>query len=65
MSQGCMRVGKSDFYEGIRAVLVDKDHSPQWMHGSVEDGGLEKVTADIVEEFFVKGEGGQLWTTGE
>jgi Enoyl-CoA hydratase/isomerase len=41
-----MRPG-SDFYEGIRAVLVDKDHSPKWSPAT-----LEEVTQDMVESFF-------------
>eukprot|EP00816_Leptocylindrus_hargravesii_P003020 CAMPEP_0196819880 /NCGR_PEP_ID=MMETSP1362-20130617/72683_1 /TAXON_ID=163516 /ORGANISM="Leptocylindrus danicus, Strain CCMP1856" /LENGTH=431 /DNA_ID=CAMNT_0042198529 /DNA_START=123 /DNA_END=1418 /DNA_ORIENTATION=+ len=37
----------SDFYEGVRAVLVDKDHKPKWSPGK-----LEEVTDDVVESFF-------------
>jgi enoyl-CoA hydratase len=36
-----------DFFEGIRAVLVDKDHTPHWQPES-----LEKVTEAKVVEFF-------------
>jgi enoyl-CoA hydratase/carnithine racemase len=46
LSQGCMRPG-SDFYEGIRAVLVDKDHSPNWRHATPEE-----VSDEEVEGFF-------------
>lgn len=46
MSQACVRPG-SDFYEGIRAVLVDKDHSPKWSPAT-----LEEVTLDMVESYF-------------
>jgi enoyl-CoA hydratase len=36
-----------DFYEGIRAVIVDKDNRPHWMPPS-----LAEVTADAVEKHF-------------
>jgi 3-hydroxyisobutyryl-CoA hydrolase len=46
MSQSCMRPG-SDFYEGIRAVLVDKDHAPVWNPASLKD-----VTDEMIESYF-------------
>ena len=36
-----------DFYEGVRAVIVDKDNSPRW-----EPPALEKVSDDDVERHF-------------
>ena len=27
---------REDFYQGVRAVLVDKDHKPRWRHRSLE-----------------------------
>jgi enoyl-CoA hydratase len=36
-----------DFFEGIRALLVDKDNAPRWQHGS-----LEEVSAAEVESYF-------------
>lgn len=35
-------------FEGIRALAVDKDHSPQWNPARIED-----VTAEMVQAFFV------------
>ena len=46
MSQAFMKKD-SDFYEGIRALLVDKDHIPKWNPST-----LEEVTTDIVESYF-------------
>jgi enoyl-CoA hydratase len=36
-----------DFYEGIRAVIIDKDNHPRWNPASLAD-----VTADAVESHF-------------
>ena len=46
LAQHAMRPG-SDFYEGIRAVLVDKDHAPKWNPPS-----LGAVTPALVEAYF-------------
>jgi enoyl-CoA hydratase/carnithine racemase len=51
VSQRCMRPGgggKSDFYEGIRAVLVDKGNPPaRW-----SPEALAEVTSENVDNFF-------------
>ncbi|WP_029031290.1 enoyl-CoA hydratase/isomerase family protein [Salinarimonas rosea] len=36
-----------DFYEGVRAVLVDKDHAPRWSPPRLED-----VTPEAIEAYF-------------
>jgi enoyl-CoA hydratase len=36
-----------DFYEGVRALLIDKDKSPQWQPHS-----LEQITSTQVSEYF-------------
>lgn len=37
----------SDFKEGVRALLIDKDQNPQWKPNAIED-----VTQDHVNKFF-------------
>ena len=32
-----------DFFEGIRALLVDRDNAPRWQHGSLAEVGKEEV----------------------
>lgn len=36
-----------DFYEGVRALLIDRDNKPKWNPDSVE-----KVSAELVESYF-------------
>jgi len=47
-----LRMGRTvmlnnDFYEGVRALLIDKDNTPVWRPNS-----LEQVTDDIVKSYF-------------
>ncbi len=44
-----------DFYEGIRAVVVDKDNAPQWQPAS-----LDRVSESDVEAYFSALEDGEL-----
>ena len=46
MSQRCMRPDH-DFFEGVRALLIDKDQKPKWNPPTIED-----VTQAMVEEHF-------------
>jgi enoyl-CoA hydratase len=40
-------IREHDFYEGVRAVIVDKDNKPRWRPAT-----LAEVTASIVEAHF-------------
>ena len=46
MSQRCMQTGH-DFFEGVRALLIDKDQKPKWNPPTIEG-----VTPALVEEHF-------------
>ena len=46
VSQHCVK--NHDFFEGVRAVLVDKDQNPHWQPGT-----LEGVTNEMIETYFV------------
>ncbi|MCP4330807.1 MAG: enoyl-CoA hydratase/isomerase family protein [Alphaproteobacteria bacterium] len=45
LSQRCM--ADHDFFEGVRAVIIDKDNAPQWRHASADD-----VTDDELDAYF-------------
>ena len=44
---GWRKVQSPDFIEGVRAVIIDKDHNPSWAPAT-----LEGVTAEAVDQYF-------------
>lgn len=54
ISQRFMRDTKTDFFEGVRAALVDGDKKPQWAFKSIDS-----VPLDFVEEFFAPRDAGK------
>ncbi len=44
---GWRKVQSPDFIEGVRAVIIDKDHNPSWSPST-----LEGVTAEAVDQYF-------------
>jgi enoyl-CoA hydratase/carnithine racemase len=47
MSQACMKPGH-DFFEGVRALLIDKDQKPKWNPATIEG-----VTREMVDAHFL------------
>lgn len=45
LCQACL--GGHDFYEGVRALLIDKDKKPVWSPGSFQD-----ITPDMIQDCF-------------
>ena len=41
------KYGETEFFEGVRAQLIDKDKRPKWRHESVAD-----VTFNEIDHFF-------------
>lgn len=44
---GARQVQSADFIEGVRAVIIDKDHAPRWVHAR-----LEEVPGELLDEVF-------------
>ncbi len=38
-----------DFYEGVRALLIDKDNKPAWQHG-----GINEVSPEEIDDYFAE-----------
>ena len=51
----CRFLEGEDFYEGVRAFLVDRDRTPRWQPGRLED-----VTEAMVDRYFAPLGAGEL-----
>jgi enoyl-CoA hydratase/carnithine racemase len=53
-------IAQGDFLEGIRALIIDKDKKPRWVHDRIEDVTAEEVDAMLAplggEELTFEGE---------
>lgn len=54
---GARVVQMHDFLEGVRALIIDKDNSPQWKPGAAED-----VSDDLIDSIFAPLPDDQAWT---
>ena len=54
----CRVVQRHDFMEGVRAVIVDKDHAPRWQPATPED-----VTDHVIDQIFAPLPAADAWTT--
>jgi enoyl-CoA hydratase len=52
----CRFLEDRDFYEGVRAVVIDKDNAPAWVPSN-----LKSITREIVEPYFDQS-AGPSWT---
>jgi enoyl-CoA hydratase len=48
---------RHDFIEGVRALIIDKDNTPQWNPATPEG-----VTTDLVDQIFAPLSAGEEWT---
>lgn len=44
---GARQVQSADFIEGVRAIIIDKDHDPQWSPAALED-----ISDDVINGVF-------------
>ena len=54
---GARVVQRHDFLEGVRAVIVDKDHAPRW-HPDTPEG----VTDHVIDQIFAPLPDGEAWS---
>jgi hypothetical protein len=59
MTKACVQPG-TDFYEGVRAAVIDKDQSPKWNPSNVEE-----VTVDVIDSYFAPSSDGEEWQIPE